>query len=163
MKGVVTLKLARRKRIALIAHDRMKKDLIEWVEFNKGTLSRHELYATGTTGTLIEERTNLKVHKFKSGPLGGDQQIGAKIAEGEIDILIFFWDPLEPLAHDVDIKALIRLATVYNIPVAINRSTADFLISSPLFEQEYEKIQPDYETQLRERIMKVVGEVKHSD
>ncbi|KUK02106.1 MAG: Methylglyoxal synthase [Thermotoga sp. 50_64] len=157
------MKLARRKRIALIAHDRMKKDLIEWVEFNKGTLSRHELYATGTTGTLIEERTNLKVHKFKSGPLGGDQQIGAKIAEGEIDILIFFWDPLEPLAHDVDIKALIRLATVYNIPVAINRSTADFLISSPLFEQEYEKIQPDYETQLRERIMKVVGEVKHSD
>jgi len=157
------LKLAKRKRIALIAHDRMKKDLIEWVEFNKGTLSRHELYATGTTGTLIEERTNLKVQKFKSGPLGGDQQIGAKIAEGEIDILIFFWDPLEPLAHDVDIKALIRLATVYNIPVAINRSTADFLISSPLFEQEYEKIQPDYETQLRERIMKVVGEVKHSD
>jgi len=157
------LKLAKRKRIALIAHDRMKKDLIEWAEFNKGTLSRHELYATGTTGMLIEERTNLKVQKFKSGPLGGDQQIGAKIAEGEIDILIFFWDPLEPLAHDVDIKALIRLATVYNIPVAINRSTADFLISSPLFEQEYEKIQPDYETQLRERIMKVVGEVKHSD
>ncbi|WP_448522782.1 methylglyoxal synthase [Pseudothermotoga sp.] len=157
------MKLAKKKRIALIAHDRMKKDLIEWVEFNKGTLSRHELYATGTTGTLIEERTNLKVHKFKSGPLGGDQQIGAKIAEGEIDILIFFWDPLEPLAHDVDIKALIRLATVYNIPVAINRSTADFLISSPLFESEYEKIQPDYETQLRERIMKVVGEVKHSD
>jgi methylglyoxal synthase len=141
----------------------MKKDLIEWAEFNKGTLSRHELYATGTTGTLIEERTNLKVQKFKSGPLGGDQQIGAKIAEGEIDILIFFWDPLEPLAHDVDIKALIRLATVYNIPVAINRSTADFLISSLLFEQEYEKIQPDYETQLRERIMKVVGEVKHSE
>jgi methylglyoxal synthase len=159
----MTLKLAKRKRIALIAHDRMKKDLIEWVEFNKGTLSRHELYATGTTGTLIEERTNLKVQKFKSGPLGGDQQIGAKIAEGEIDILIFFWDPLEPLAHDVDIKALIRLATVYNIPVAINRSTADFLISSLLFEQEYEKIQPDYETQLRERIMKVVGEVKHSE
>lgn len=157
------MKLAKRKRIALIAHDRMKKDLIEWAEFNKGTLSRHELYATGTTGTLIEERTNLKVQKFKSGPLGGDQQIGAKIAEGEIDILIFFWDPLEPLAHDVDIKALIRLATVYNIPVAINRSTADFLISSLLFEQEYEKIQPDYETQLRERIMKVVGEVKHSE
>jgi len=159
----MALKLAKKKRIALIAHDRMKKDLIEWVEFNKGTLSRHELYATGTTGTLIQERTNLKVHKFKSGPLGGDQQIGAKIAEGEIDILIFFWDPLEPLAHDVDIKALIRLATVYNIPVAINRSAADFLISSPLFEQEYEKIQPDYETQLRERIMKVVGEVKHND
>ncbi|MCX7812362.1 MAG: methylglyoxal synthase [Pseudothermotoga sp.] len=152
------IKLSKKKRIALVAHDRMKKDLIEWVEFNKGTLSRHELYATGTTGTLIEERTGLKVYKFKSGPLGGDQQIGAKIAEGEIDVLIFFWDPLEPLAHDVDIKALIRLATVYNIPVAINRSSADFLISSPLFEQEYEKIQPDYETQLRERIMKIVKE-----
>ncbi|MCS7174775.1 methylglyoxal synthase [Pseudothermotoga sp.] len=152
------IKLSKKKRIALVAHDRMKKDLIEWVEFNKGTLSKHELYATGTTGTLIEERTGLKVYKFKSGPLGGDQQIGAKIAEGEIDVLIFFWDPLEPLAHDVDIKALIRLATVYNIPVAINRSSADFLISSPLFEQEYEKIQPDYETQLRERIMKIVKE-----
>lgn len=152
------IKLSKRKKIALIAHDRMKKDLIEWVEFNKGTLSKHELYATGTTGALIEERTGLKVHKFKSGPLGGDQQIGAKIAEGQIDVLIFFWDPLEPLAHDVDIKALIRLATVYNIPVAINRSSADFLISSPLFEQEYEKIQPDYETSLRERIMKIVSE-----
>lgn len=152
------IKLSKRKKVALIAHDRMKKDLIEWVEFNKGTLSKHELYATGTTGALIEERTGLKVHKFKSGPLGGDQQIGAKIAEGQIDVLIFFWDPLEPLAHDVDIKALIRLATVYNIPVAINRSSADFLISSPLFEQEYEKIQPDYETPLRERIMKIVGE-----
>ncbi|KAF2957160.1 methylglyoxal synthase [Thermotoga sp. Ku-13t] len=157
------VKLSKRKRIALIAHDRMKKDLIEWVEFNKGTLSRHELYATGTTGMLIEEKTGLKVHKFKSGPLGGDQQIGAKIAEGEIDILVFFWDPLEPLAHDVDIKALIRLATVYNIPVAINRSSADFLISSPLFEQEYEKIQPDYETQLHERIMKVVRETTKTD
>ncbi|MEN3008019.1 methylglyoxal synthase [Pseudothermotoga sp.] len=152
------IRLSKKKRIALVAHDRMKKDLIEWVEFNKGTLSKHELYATGTTGTLIEERTGLKVCKFKSGPLGGDQQIGAKIAEGGIDVLIFFWDPLEPLAHDVDIKALIRLATVYNIPVAINRSSADFLISSPLFEQEYEKIQPDYETQLRERIMKIVKE-----
>lgn len=152
------IKLSKRKKVALIAHDRMKKDLIEWVEFNRGTLSKHELYATGTTGALIEERTGLKVHKFKSGPLGGDQQIGAKIAEGQIDVLIFFWDPLEPLAHDVDIKALMRLATVYNIPVAINRSSADFLISSPLFEQEYEKIQPDYETPLRERIMKIVSE-----
>lgn len=157
------IKLAKKKRIALIAHDRMKKDLIEWVEFNKGTLSRHELYATGTTGALIEESTGLKVHKFKSGPLGGDQQIGAKIAEGEIDILIFFWDPLEPLAHDVDIKALIRLATMYNIPVAINRSSADFLISSPLFEQEYEKIQPDYESQLHERIMRVVEGSENTD
>ncbi len=107
---------------------------------------------------MIEEITGLTVNKFKSGPLGGDQQIGAKIAEGEIDILIFFWDPLEPLAHDVDIKALIRLATVYNIPVAINRSTADFLISSPLMHGEYDKIQPDYETQLSKRIQQVIQE-----
>ncbi|AEH50512.1 methylglyoxal synthase [Pseudothermotoga thermarum] len=153
-----TVKMSSKKRIALIAHDRMKKDLAEWVLFNKGTLSKHELFATGTTGAMIEEITGLKVTKFKSGPLGGDQQIGAKIAEGEIDILIFFWDPLEPLAHDVDIKALIRLATVYNIPVAINRSTADFLISSPLMHGEYEKIQPDYETQLSRRIQQVISE-----
>lgn len=145
-----------KKKIALIAHDRRKKDLIEWVQFNKGTLSKHELYATGTTGTLIEQKTGLKVRKFKSGPLGGDQEIGAKISEGEIDVLIFFWDPLEPLAHDVDIKALIRIATVYNIPVAITRSTADFLISSPLFEKEYERIQPDYESELKDRILKIV-------
>jgi len=149
-------KMAGKKRIALIAHDRRKKDLIEWVEFNKGTLSKHELYATGTTGTLVEQKTGLKVRKFKSGPLGGDQEIGAKISEGEIDVLIFFWDPLEPLAHDVDIKALIRIATVYNIPVAITRSTADFLISSPLFEKEYERIQPDYESELKDRILKIV-------
>ncbi|WP_041081393.1 methylglyoxal synthase [Thermotoga profunda] len=148
--------MTRKKRIALIAHDRRKKDLIEWVEFNKGTLSEHELFATGTTGSLIEQKTGLKVTKFKSGPLGGDQEIGAKISNGEIDILIFFWDPLEPLAHDVDIKALIRIATVYNIPVAITRSTADFLISSPLFKSEYERIQPDYESELKEKIMKIV-------
>ncbi|HEY8542937.1 MAG TPA: methylglyoxal synthase [Pseudothermotoga sp.] len=150
------ISMTRKKRIALIAHDRRKKDLIEWVEFNKGTLSEHELFATGTTGSLIEQKTGLKVTKFKSGPLGGDQEIGAKISNGEIDILIFFWDPLEPLAHDVDIKALIRIATVYNIPVAITRSTADFLISSPLFKSEYERIQPDYESELKERIMKIV-------
>ncbi len=152
------VRMSSTKRIALIAHDRMKKDLAEWVLFNKGTLSKHKLFATGTTGTMIEEITGLTVNKFKSGPLGGDQQIGAKIAEGEIDILIFFWDPLEPLAHDVDIKALIRLATVYNIPVAINRSTADFLISSPLMHGEYDKIQPDYETQLSKRIQQVIQE-----
>ncbi|MGJ8453729.1 methylglyoxal synthase [Pseudothermotoga sp. U03pept] len=150
------MKMEGKKKIALIAHDRRKKDLIEWVQFNKGTLSKHELYATGTTGTLIEQKTGLKVRKFKSGPLGGDQEIGAKISEGEIDVLIFFWDPLEPLAHDVDIKALIRIATVYNIPVAITRSTADFLISSPLFEKEYERIQPDYESELKDRILKIV-------
>lgn len=148
--------LGKKKRICLVAHDRRKKDLIEWVQFNRGTLSKHELYATGTTGSLIEEKTGLKVNRFKSGPLGGDQQIGAKIAEGQIDMLIFFWDPLEPLAHDVDIKALLRIATVYNIPVAITRSSADFLISSPLFEKEYEKIEQDYEAELIERIKRIV-------
>ncbi len=152
------VRIPTKKRIALIAHDRMKKDLVEWVLFNKGTLSKHELYATGTTGAMVEKVAGLKVNKFKSGPLGGDQQIGAQIAEGKIDVLIFFWDPLEPLAHDVDIKALIRLATVYNIPVAINRSTADFLISSPLMHGEYDKIQPDYETQLSKRIQQVIQE-----
>lgn len=150
------VRMNKRKRIALIAHDRRKQDLVEWVQFNKGTLSEHELFATGTTGSLIEQSTGLKVTKFKSGPLGGDQQIGAMISEGEIDILIFFWDPLEPLAHDVDIKALLRIATVYNIPVAITRSTADFLISSPLFKTEYERIQPDYESELKEKIMRIV-------
>ncbi|HOJ88182.1 MAG TPA: methylglyoxal synthase [Pseudothermotoga sp.] len=150
------IRMNKRKRIALIAHDRRKQDLVEWVQFNKGTLSEHELFATGTTGSLIEQSTGLKVTKFKSGPLGGDQQIGAMISEGEIDILIFFWDPLEPLAHDVDIKALLRIATVYNIPVAITRSTADFLISSPLFKTEYERIQPDYESELKEKIMRIV-------
>lgn len=156
------MRMNKRKRIALIAHDRRKKDLIEWVQFNKGTLSEHELYATGTTGSLIEQKTGLKVTKFKSGPLGGDQEIGAKISEGEIDVLIFFWDPLEPLAHDVDIKALLRIATVYNIPVAITRSTADFLISSPLFKSEYEQIQPDYESELKDRIMKIVQQNSES-
>jgi methylglyoxal synthase len=138
--------LPAQKRIALVAHDARKQDLLEWVTFNRGTLSPHFLYATGSTGMLIAQETGLAVHLFKSGPLGGDQQIGAKIAEGEIDFLIFFWDPLEPQPHDPDIKALLRLAVLYNIPTACNRATADFLIASPFMSQPYDRTLNDYST-----------------
>ncbi len=127
-----------RKRIALIAHDNRKPDLVEWALFNRGTLARHELYATGTTGALVAQELDLNVNRFLSGPLGGDQQVGAAIAEGRIDFVVFFWDPLEPQPHDVDVKALLRITVVYNIPIACNRSTADFLLSSPLMNEEYQ-------------------------
>ena len=120
------------KRVALVAHDNKKQDLLEWAEYNRGTLSRFRLVATGTTGGLLESRLGLSVERLMSGPLGGDQQIGAQIAEQLIDVVIFFWDPLEPHPHDVDVKALLRIAVVYNIPIACNRATADHLISSPL-------------------------------
>ena len=138
-----------RKRIALIAHDARKVDLMEWVMFNRGTLSEHILCATGSTGALIARETGLEVLRFQSGPLGGDQQIGAQIAEGELDFLIFFWDPLEPQPHDPDVKALLRLAVLYNIPTACNRATADFLISSPFMNQSYDCIVPDYSARLK--------------
>lgn len=144
------------KRIALVAHDNMKRDLVEWAAYNRGSLACHELYATGTTGTLMEQTLEIAVHKFQSGPLGGDQQIGAKIAEGEIDFIIFFWDPLEPQPHDPDVKALLRLAVVWNVPVACNRSTADFLVSSPLMTSDYERIIPDFTTH-RERYARKDG------
>jgi methylglyoxal synthase len=134
-----------RKKIALIAHDHKKEDLLEWVRFNKGTLLQHELFATGTTGKILEKELGSKITTFESGPLGGDQQIGSRIAEGSIDFLIFFWDPLEPLSHDPDVKALLRMAVVWNIPLACNRASADFLISSPLMCQEYQRGLPDYE------------------
>lgn len=121
------------KRIALVAHDNKKKDMMEWAVYNKGTLSFFDLYGTGTTGQLVETATGLKVNKLLSGPRGGDQQIGAMIAEGKLDGLIFFWDPLEPHPHDSDVKALLRVAVLYNIPTACNRKTADFIISSNLF------------------------------
>ena len=132
-----------KKNIALVAHDNKKLDLLEWAKFNRGTLARHDLFATGTTGIMLEEELELKITCFNSGPLGGDMQIGAKITEGEIDFLIFFWDPLEPQPHDPDIKALLRLSVLRNIPTACNRATADFLISSPLMAEEYEHPMPD--------------------
>jgi len=142
------------KTIALVAHDNKKKDLAEWVEFNYGTLLDHQLICTGTTGKMVEETIMNKfregeefIHeiiKLKSGPLGGDQQLGALIADGKIDLLIFFWDPMQPQPHDVDVKALLRITVVYNIPTACNRSTADFMISSPLLEDEYEQNLIDY-------------------
>ena len=132
------------KKIALIAHDNMKRDLVEWSRYNKELLARHRVYATGTTGEILEKELGFGITKLQSGPLGGDQQIGAKIADGEVDFLIFFWDPLESLPHDPDVKALLRMAVVWNIPIACNRTSADFLISSPLMTADYERLVPDY-------------------
>ncbi|RKY47986.1 MAG: methylglyoxal synthase [Candidatus Neomarinimicrobiota bacterium] len=140
-----------RKTIALVAHDNRKKDLVEWVEFNSDILIKHKIICTGTTGKLVRKvlenkygKGEVDIHILKSGPLGGDQQLGAMIAEGKVDILIFLWDPMEPMPHDVDVKALLRIATLYNIPVACNRSTADFIISSPLFNSSYKPVLKDY-------------------
>lgn len=151
------------KRIALVAHDNRKKDLVEWVEWNYKILIEHELICTGTTGKLIKEVIKSKLEDedilqyeitlLKSGPLGGDQQLGAMITEGKIDLLIFLWDPMEPQPHDVDIKALLRIAVLYNIPTACNRSTADFIISSPLLNTKYEPIMTDYSDYIK-RILK---------
>jgi len=140
-----TVVMGKKKRIAMIAHDNRKQDLLEWAKFNKGSLASHDLYATGTTGAILASELGLNVKKFKSGPLGGDQQIGAKIAELEIDFVIFFWDALQPQPHDVDVKALLRIAVVYNVPIACNRSTADFIISSNLMVQEYNRSVVNYE------------------
>jgi methylglyoxal synthase len=133
------------KKIALIAHDHKKRDLVEWAKFNRTLLAHHKVYATGTTGALLERELGFDITKLQSGPLGGDQQIGAKIADGEIDFMIFFSDPLESLSHDPDIKALLRMAIVWNIPIACNRASADFMISSPLMDGEYDRLVPDYE------------------
>lgn len=138
------LPMEARKRIALVAHDNKKQDISEWAKYNRALLVEHELWATGTTGQLLERVLEVPVGRFQSGPLGGDQQVGAKIAGGEIDCLIFFWDPLESLPHDPDVKALLRIAGVWNIPVATNRASADFLISSPLMSQAYQQLLPDY-------------------
>lgn len=159
-----TLPMGSKKHIALVAHDSRKDDLMEWVRFNRTSLIQHEIYATGTTGWLLQRELGVPVHRMQSGPLGGDLQIGAKIAEGEIDFLVFFWDPLEAQPHDPDVKALLRLAVLWNIPAATNRATADFMFSSPLMEQDYDRIVPDYETYQRERELRleqfVAGELE---
>jgi len=146
--------LASRKRIALVAHDNMKDEIIEWAVYNKTALSKHILYATGTTGRLLEESLNQPISKFLSGPLGGDQQIGASIAEGKLDALVFFWDPMEAQPHDPDIKALLRVAATWNIPTACNRATADFLLTSPLMYQEYETILADFSSYTNRKLKK---------
>ena len=134
-----------KKKIALVAHDNKKRDLLEWARYNKVLLANHELYATGTTGKLLEQELGVEVQKLQSGPLGGDQQIGAKISEHELDLLIFFWDPLTQQPHDTDVKALLRIAVVWNIPIACNRASADFMISSPLMSGVYQSQRPDYD------------------
>jgi methylglyoxal synthase len=152
-----------RKNVALVAHDNRKKDLVEWVEWNSAILAGHKLTCTGTTGAHVEKALRSKIAaknmpegfeilKLRSGPLGGDQQLGAMIAEGKIDVVIFFWDPMEPHPHDVDVKALLRIAVLYNIPMACNRSSADFLISSPLLGQDYKAVAYDYSSYLNREI-----------
>ena len=150
---VKTRKLDSRKCIALVAHDHKKKDLIEWAEYNMTALARHELISTGTTGKLLEDKLDRPVKKVLSGPLGGDQQIGAMIATGEIDVLIFFWDPMEAQPHDSDVKALLRLAIAWNIPTACDRATADFMFTSPLMHEVYEAPLPDYSEYLKRRLV----------
>lgn len=139
-----TIEMGETKRIALVAHDYRKKDLLEWSRSHREILQQHQLYGTGTTGGLIQKETGLEIHRFMSGPLGGDLQIGAAIAEKKIDLLIFFWDPLQAQPHDVDVKALLRIAVVYNIPVACSRSSADFMISSEFFNSPYKRYVVDY-------------------
>lgn len=148
----MTKKLGIRKTVALVAHDHKKNELVDWAVAKGPALKQHELYATGTTGTMIENALHHPVTKFLSGPLGGDQQIGAHIAEGKIDILIFFWDPMEAQPHDPDVKALLRLAATYNIPVACNAATADFIFTSPFINQEYEALIPDYTAYLQRKL-----------
>jgi len=148
----MTLDASPALRIGLVAHDHKKGDLVEWARYNLAFLSRHELWATGTTGTLLERELDQPVQKLQSGPLGGDQQMGALIAEGRIDFLVFFSDPLEPQPHDPDVKALLRLAVVWNIPIACNRASADLMVSSPLLEGTYERTQPDYATYLERAV-----------
>ncbi len=132
------------KRIALVAHDNMKREMLEWATEHKDELKRHTLIATGSTGKLIADSTGLTLERMRSGPLGGDQQIGARISDGGIDVLLFFWDPLEPQPHDPDIRALLRIAVVWNIPVACNRASADFILSSPLLGGIYQRRVPKY-------------------
>ena len=140
------------KKIALVAHDNKKRDLVEWAKYNRVLLAHHQIFATGTTGEILEKELGFKITKLKSGPLGGDQQLGALIVEDKVDFLIFFWDPLEPQPHDPDVKALLRMAVVWNIPIANNRASADFMISSPLMDGEYDRLVPDYDNYVSRKI-----------
>jgi methylglyoxal synthase len=140
----VEMSVGPHKTIALVAHDNMKDELLEWVAKHREELSRHTLIGTGTTGGLVQDKIGLPVERLRSGPLGGDQQIGARISEGEVDVLLFFWDPLEPQPHDPDIKALLRIAVVWNIPVACNRASADFIMSSPHMDLDYVRRVPSH-------------------
>ncbi|MCC5931900.1 MAG: methylglyoxal synthase [Cyclobacteriaceae bacterium] len=144
--------IGKRKSIALVAHDHKKKDLTEWAKYNREILKDHIIYATGTTGAMLEKELDLPIHKFHSGPLGGDQQIGAYIVNGQINFLIFFWDPLEPQPHDPDVKALLRIAAVWNIPIACNRASADFIFSSRLMDEEYSRSMDNYSEYLNRKI-----------
>lgn len=144
--------MGKQKKIALVAHDNRKKDLIAWADKNKEKLATHFLYGTGTTGKLISEKTGLPVRTFKSGPIGGDQQIGARIIENDINFMIFFWDPLEAQPHDPDVKALLRIAVLYDVPIAMNMATADFLFESPLMEEAYDRVVIDFEERLKRHI-----------
>jgi methylglyoxal synthase len=150
-----TLPIGTQKRIALIAHDNKKQDLIDWARYNRFVLAQHIVHATGTTGKLLEQELGIDIVKLQSGPLGGDQQIGAKIAEGMIDFVIFFWDPLEPQPHDPDVKALLRIAVVWNIPIACNRASADFMFSSHLMSEEYHRFIPDYDVYRRRTVPQI--------
>lgn len=151
-----------KKKIAIVAHDNRKKDIIEWVSYNWKELAQHSLICTGTTGKMVDEVMKAKckendavppeIMRLKSGPLGGDQQLGAMICEGNIDLLIFFWDPMQPQPHEVDVKALLRISVLYNIPTASNRSTADFIISSSLFHQDYQPTIKDYSSYISRSI-----------
>lgn len=147
-------KLKKKKNIALIAHDNRKADLIDWCDFNEGSLSKHKLFGTGTTGKMISKNVGLEVHCFNSGPLGGDLQIGAAIAENKIDMMIFFWDPLQAQPHDVDVKAILRIGVLYNIPMACNRSSADFMIATDLIDEEYDRFLVDYSKRFTKDIEK---------
>ena len=138
--GHKALPMERKKRIALVAHDNTKPDLLDWAKDNRERLAHHEIFATGSTGDLLEDELGTEINKLLSGPLGGDQQIGAKITEGDIDFLVFFWDPLEALPHDPDVKALMRMAVLWNLPIACDRASADFIISSPLMDEEYQRL-----------------------
>lgn len=150
----MSVSIGKQKHIALVAHDNMKDELLDWVEKNKEILKKHFLCGTGTTAKLIAEKVELPVRAFKSGPLGGDQQLGARIAEGNIDILIFFWDPLEAQPHDPDVKALLRIGVLYDIPIANNRATADFILKSNLMDKDYERHIIDYEKFISKRTEK---------